>query len=77
MQLGNLVAEMFAPAKMAFAAYVILVALGRIEASRFWVAVVLFLLVEIGHNDWLRILLNKWAEGSVAAKRAAEVGRLK
>lgn len=64
MQISNVIPKMFAPAKLALFAYLFLVWRGKIDAGPFWIVASLFLVVEIVHNDWLRILLNKHAEGS-------------
>lgn len=79
MQLGNLAPQIFAPGKMVFIAYVILVWL---DARRFswwsFVGVVFVLFAaEIIHNDWFRILLNRHAEGSRWAMRAAQVEKVR
>ncbi len=62
--LENLPAALFSPAKIVFIGYLVLVALGRLETTKCEVIIfsILFLLVEIFHNDYLRIKLNNWAE---------------
>lgn len=65
MELGNLPATLFSPAKMFYIAYVILSALKVLPKQSWWEFVVvtaLFLAVEIIHNDYLRIRLNFAAE---------------
>jgi hypothetical protein len=64
------------PAKLAFGAYVLLLwfegshktgfYFSRVE---FFVVVVLFFIVQIGHDDWLRIVLNRSAERADLVKR--------
>lgn len=63
--LGDLPATLFSPAKMFYIAYVIFSAL-KIMPNQSWceffLVTVAFLLVEILHNDYLRIILNSAAE---------------
>ena len=63
--LGDLPATLFSPAKMFYIAYVILTAL-KIRANppwwEFFIVTAAFLLIEIYHNDYLRIRLNIAAE---------------
>ena len=63
-ELAKLPATLFSPAKMVYIAYLILLVWKTTAAShcKFFVVSLLFLLVEIGHNDWLRIRLNNNAE---------------
>lgn len=65
MGFGDLPAQLFSPAKVVYIAYILAILFDKIQTSllQFIVASVLFLIVEILHNDWLRILLNKWAIG--------------
>jgi len=63
--IAKLPGTLFSPAKMVYIAYVILTCLGKLTAQPLWVfslVSIVFLLVEIGHNDWLRIILNNHAE---------------
>jgi hypothetical protein len=63
--LGDLPATLFSPAKMAYIAYVVLTAL-KIPANppwwEFFLVTAIFLIIEIFHNDYLRIRLNIAAE---------------
>jgi len=64
-KLSKLHATLFSPFKTLFIGYVILVSLGKISVSGFWEFFgisVIIMIFEIGHNDFLRILLNKQAE---------------
>ena len=60
----NLPATLFSPAKIVFIGYLVLVALGRVETTKCELILfsLAFLIVEIGHNDFLRIKLNNWAQ---------------
>ncbi len=63
--LGNLPATLFSPAKMFYIAYVVLSALKVLPNQSWWeffLVTVAFLVVEILHNDYLRIRLNYAAE---------------
>ena len=62
--LSKIPATIFSPAKMAFIAYVLLGALGKIATNmcQFIVVSVVFLFVQIAHDDYLRIRLNYWAD---------------
>jgi hypothetical protein len=62
--MGKLPATLFSPAKMVYIAYVILLVWKTKCASHweFFLLSACFLVVEIGHNDWLRIRLNNNAE---------------
>ncbi len=55
---------LFSPAKIVFIGYIVLVALERLETTKCEVIIfsVLFLVVEIFHNDYLRIVLNNSAQ---------------
>jgi hypothetical protein len=48
------------PAKLAFVGYVILAACGKISTSRweFLGTAIMFFVLQVGHDDWLRIVLN-------------------
>jgi hypothetical protein len=63
--LTGLSATIFSPAKMIYIAYVALTLLGKLQGQPWWVfpsVSVLFIVVEVFHNDWLRIRLNNNAE---------------
>lgn len=68
--MASLGAALTSPAKLAFAGYVILAYRGAIPVSlcQFLFVAALFLLVQVGHDDFLRIVLNRWADG-IAARR--------
>ncbi len=55
----------FSPAKMIFIGYVILAALGHIETDikQFACVSILFFIAQVVHDDFLRIYLNKLADG--------------
>jgi hypothetical protein len=61
---GGLKAEMFSPAKMVYAAYILAVLLGKLQTDwlGFCIISAVFLIVEVFHNDYLRILLNAKAQ---------------
>lgn len=71
MNLGDLPATLFSPAKTAYIGFVVLAALERIEVTlpMFVIVTVLFILVEVGHNDYLRIRLNAKAKEKSARSR--------
>ena len=61
----SLGAALTSPAKLAFAGYVILAYSGRIhDGSLCQVLVVagVFILLQVFHDDYFRIVLNRWAE---------------
>lgn len=60
MNLGDLPATLFSPAKTAYIGFVVLAALERIQITLciFIVVTVLFIVIEVGHNDYMRIWLN-------------------
>jgi hypothetical protein len=65
MDVGNLPAAIFSPAKVVYISFVVLTALKILPIPSAWLFLsvsVIFLVVEIGHNDCLRILLNGAAE---------------
>jgi hypothetical protein len=66
----SLGAALTSPAKLAFAGFVILAYRGTIHPSlcQFLVAGVLFIGVQIIHDDFLRIVLNRKAFGIAAAR---------
>lgn len=62
-ELAKLPGTVFSPAKMVYIAYAILIIWRTAAPSHcefLWVSS-LFLIIEIGHNDWLRIRLNNHA----------------
>jgi hypothetical protein len=62
--LGDLPAALFSPAKMVYISFIVLTGLKILPASvcLFSLVSVLFLAVEIFHNDWGRIRLNNSGE---------------
>ena len=78
--LGDAVASLgtaiTSPAKLAFAAYVILAALGVIKNVELWhflLATGLFLLIQVFHDDYLRKVLNDAADLRAARASLARV----
>ena len=67
----DIMANLTSPAKLAFAAYVLLLYHGDITPPPYVTAVVfvLFIAVQIAHDDWFRILLNHWALQAAAKQR--------
>lgn len=67
MNIGNISAAIFSPAKVAYYGFLLALYFFRKELGAFptclffWVTGA-FLVVEIGHNDWLRIILNNCAD---------------
>jgi hypothetical protein len=72
MNIGDLPAQLFSPAKIAYIAYVVFVGLGKLSTSlmEFLVVTVLFLMIEVFHNDFLRIWLNARAERGSRSRAA-------
>ena len=69
--IGDLPATLFSPTKMVYIAYVVLTGLKILPPPNLLVFLGLssaFLLIEIAHNDYLRIVLNKLAERIRIAK---------
>jgi hypothetical protein len=69
-KLGDLPAALFSPAKMVYISFVVLTGLKILPPTSPWVFALmsaLFLIIEVVHNDYLRIRLNIAAEkgGSV------------
>ena len=63
----ELPATLFSPFKTLFIGYLLLILFGKIIISGFWefAAVSLVIMIfEIGHNDFLRIVLNNTAKKS-------------
>jgi hypothetical protein len=78
---ASLGAALTSPAKLAFAGYVILVALGvikNVEAWHFYVATGMFLGVQIFHDDYWRKVLNDKADlkRDINLAQARRMGRL-
>jgi hypothetical protein len=78
---ASLGAALTSPAKLAFASYVILAALGIIkigESWHFYVATGIFLFVQILHDDYLRKVLNDKADlkRDINLAQARQMGRL-
>ena len=68
MDLGQFPAALFSPTKMIYISYVVLTGLKILpnpSLRTFLLVSIAFLAVEVGHNDYLRIVLN-----SLAAKRS-------
>lgn len=60
----SLGAALTSPAKLAFAGFVILAYNGKISGlsfRKFLVVAAVFLFVQVVHDDFLRIVLNRWA----------------
>jgi hypothetical protein len=63
--LGDLPATLFSPTKMVYISYVVLTGLKILPPPNLWEFLGLslaFLVIEIGHNDYLRIVLNRKGE---------------
>ena len=66
MSLGDLPATLFSPAKLVYIAYVVLLGLKVLPAPPAWLFLVIsvvFIVVEVWHNDYYRIVLNNKANG--------------
>ena len=66
---------LFSPAKIVFIGYVVLSIYGPLKSQPWWIfppVAVLFLLVEILHNDWWRIRLNHCAENDRHGLKVAD-----
>jgi hypothetical protein len=64
-KIGDLPATIFSPAKVIYISFVILAGLKVLPAPSLWVFFLvsaLFMVFEVGHNDYLRIRLNAAAE---------------
>ena len=64
-ELSKLPATLFSPFKTLYIGYVILIIWDKITISGFWEffwVSMIIMIFEIGHNDFLRIILNKQAE---------------
>ena len=67
---GSLGSSITSPAKLIFIAYVALAYTGKVATSRsdfFWVAFIFFVL-QVGHDDYLRMLLNGLAKRHVGTE---------
>lgn len=76
MNIGDIPAQLFSPAKMFYVAYVILVALKILQTTKieFFLITLLFLGLQIWHDDYWRIRLNakaKKAEGIPVSDRTS------
>ena len=60
MGIGDVAIHLFSPAKLVYLAYIVLAVLRGVFTSKceFFVVSVLFIAVQIGHDDYLRIRLN-------------------
>ena len=70
--IGSLGSSITSPAKLSFIAYVILGYTGKISTStwQFFVVAGLFFVLQVFHDDYLRILLNRLAERKGDSLRA-------
>lgn len=66
-KLPNLPSDLFSPARIAYIGYIVLVSVGKLDISYccFFLVSVIFLIIEILHNDYLRIILNGKAKNKV------------
>jgi hypothetical protein len=64
---GSLGKAITSPAKLGFAAYVLLAYAGKISTSKceFLVVASIFFLMQVFHDDYLRKVLNQWADHGV------------
>jgi hypothetical protein len=64
MNVSNAPATLFSPAKLVYIGYVVLAGLDRIPVSawQFIIISLAFLAVQIWHDDYYRIVLNRRAE---------------
>jgi hypothetical protein len=65
--LTSLGSALTSPAKLAFAGLVLLVYKGALGGFSFWkfaLIAVLFVALQVYHDDYLRIVLNRWAHHS-------------
>jgi hypothetical protein len=65
MDIGNMPAAIFSPAKIIYISFVVLTGLKILPAASLWfffLVSAVFMLVEVTHNDYLRIRLNRAAE---------------
>jgi hypothetical protein len=65
MDIGSLPVAIFSPAKMIYIAFVVLTGLKIQPAPPLWLFLLVsavFMIVEVAHNDYLRIRLNRAAE---------------
>jgi hypothetical protein len=75
-QSPGLPAQLFSPAKMIYIAYILGIWWNKLSVSylSFWLISILFLAVEIGHNDYFRLLLNRRAESKGIRDHQNRVG---
>jgi hypothetical protein len=61
---GAIAKSIASPAKLAFAGYVVLGALGKITVNscQFFIVAGIFFAAQVVHDDYLRLKLNKWGE---------------
>ncbi len=63
--IASLGASITSPAKLGFIGYVVLAFGDRIKTSKWeFLVVAMFFFLQVGHDDYLRIRLNKLAERS-------------
>lgn len=64
-KLSEIPAAIFSPLKMAYIGYIVLAAMGRIDydLQSFLMITSVFIVLVILHDDWLRIRLNRHAQG--------------
>lgn len=67
MGIGDMAIHLFSPAKLFYMAYVVLVVLrgvGNTSKTEFFLVSLLFFVLQVGHDDYLRIRLNRRAEAN-------------
>ena len=64
MTMGKIAPQLLSPGRIAFVGYLVAIYLGKVETTKaeFLIVSVLYLLIDILHNDYIRIWLNKRAE---------------
>ncbi len=69
---GSLGASITSPAKLAFIGYVVLAYAGKVATStlQFLIVASVFFVLQVIHDDYLRVLLNRFAELKVAKRSA-------
>jgi hypothetical protein len=62
--LNSLGSSITSPAKLGFAGYILLAYTGKITTSRyqFFVVTGIFFLFQVVHDDYIRKVLNRWAD---------------
>ena len=70
MSSGSLPSAAFSPAKMVYIAGILLVALDKVSISwgQFICFSVVFFVVQVAHDDYLRIVLNRYANRGAEGK---------